>query len=193
VSTTDHPTAKTEQLIAGARAGDERAWRALFERSQVFLLVRLEIEMPGFLRRTSSPEDVLQEAFLKVTQKLDTFEYKGEGSFRRWLNQIVQNEMKNLVRHWHVEHDRLRPITGSHVEGLAGGGASPSQILARIGEQEHLLALLRELPSEDQDLLIMRIFEEKSWEEVGLVLGCCRDTASERFDRVIARMGRELQ
>ena len=39
----------------------------------------------------------------------------------------------------------------------------------------------------------MRIFEQKTWGEIGEVLGCSRDVAKARFDRIIALLARRLK
>ena len=184
------PTSRTEPLLELARAGDPRAWSVLVERYQVLLLVKLELGMPGFLRRTSSPEDVLQDVLLKVAQRLDTFRYDGEGSFLRWLIQIVRNEVKNLQRHWLAEQDHLKQASGDVVDSLPGNLPTPSQALSRIHEQQHLLESMRALSAEDQDVLALHHFGDLSWEEIGDAIGCSRETAKRRYDRAIARMGR---
>jgi len=181
---------KTEPLLERARLGDELAWQAILEKYQVMLLVRLELEMPGFLRQCLSPEDVLQEAFLKAFEKIDSFHYEGEGSFRRWLRRIAQNELKNQIRSWRVERESARRAAGHALEDLPGAGPTPSQVLVRIDEHVHALEKMRDLSEEDQDLISMRFFEDLSWEEIGAVLDCCRETASQRFDRAIARLVR---
>lgn len=181
---------KTEFLLRGARSGQEAAWREIYERYRTMMLVTIGARMPGFLRRRFDAEDVLQNAFAKAYAGLDSFEYRGEGSFRRWLRQIVFHEFRNLLRSQEAERASVPCDTRALPDGprLEGGENAPSQILSEIESQEKLLAQMNRLSEDDQELLTMRIFEGMSWEEIGQVVGCSRALASQRFTRTIGRL-----
>ncbi len=190
--TSTPPLSKTEPLLQRAREGDQDAWAALLQRYEMMLLVTVELRMPGFLRRYPGAEDVLQDAWLKVWQSIDSFTYQGAGSFRRWLKRIVVNQLMDTLRERATENAKVQTDTGAQQQLNTSPARSeaPSQILSRIEQKAHLLERIRTLPEEDQDLIIMRIFEEKTWEEIGAVIGCSRDVASKRFAEVITRLGR---
>lgn len=42
--------------------------------------------------------DVLQEAFIRVFTRIDTFTYKGNGSLKAWLTKVVINEALRFIR-----------------------------------------------------------------------------------------------
>ncbi len=186
------PRSKTEPLLRRARKGDQDAWTALLQRYEMMLLVTLELRMPGFLRRYPGAEDVLQEAYLKAWKKIDTFAYEGQGSFRRWLRQIVVNEYRDTLRQCQEEEKRVLSDTDAQqkVQNHPTHARTPSEIISKIEEQAHVLERMRILPEEDQDLIIMKLFEEKTFEEIGVLTDCSRDVASKRFAEVIKRLGR---
>jgi RNA polymerase sigma-70 factor (ECF subfamily) len=186
------PNTKTEPLLALARAGDQDAWSILVKRYETLLLARLELWMPGFLRRIAAPEDLLQNVLLKVSRRLDTFTYRDEGSLLGWLLAIVENEAKNLKRLGESERACIRRDSGALMEALPEHSPTPSQELERVLEQELLLEAMRGLAPEDQDVLTMRHFGGLSWEEIGAAMGCSRETSKQRYDRAIARMGRRM-
>jgi RNA polymerase sigma-70 factor (ECF subfamily) len=76
------------RTVEALRAGDEAAFRELFERHQG-AMVRLA---RGFVPTQAVAEEVAQEAWLGVLRGLDRFE--GRSSLRTWLFRIVVNRAK---------------------------------------------------------------------------------------------------
>ena len=190
----DRAARKTEFILEGARSGSEAAWEELYERYRRMLLVAVECRMQGFLRRRFDAEDVLQEAFSKVYDRIESFRYQGEGSFRRWLRQIVMHEFKNLIKAQNRDRRRAsRDESGTGLLQKVAEDPAPSQLLRDIEEKREVLEKMAALDEEEQEILTMRIFEQKPWGEIGEVLGCGRDAASARFDRIIALLARRLK
>lgn len=83
-----------ETLLDRVRSGDERAMRRLYDRYVGFLR--------GTCRRYLTDEDevkdVLQESFIKIFGALDRFSYRGPGSLRAWMKQIVVHQALNALR-----------------------------------------------------------------------------------------------
>lgn len=185
--TPPEPPLKTEFLLHDARSGEQAAWREIYERYRTMMLVTIGSRLPGFLRRRFDAEDVLQNAFAKAYANLESFEYRGEGSFRRWLRQIVFHEFRNLLRAQEAERASVPCDTRALADGQ-GGENAPSQILSDIEAHEELLAQMDQLSEDDQELITMRVFEGMSWEDIGQVVGCSRTLASQRFNRTIGRL-----
>jgi RNA polymerase sigma-70 factor, ECF subfamily len=84
--------------IARARAGDEDAARALvrYLHPEVAAIVRRR------LPRAAAEEDLVQEIFLKIFQKLHR--YKGEAPLNHWVSRIAVNRCLNAIR-----SQKLRP------------------------------------------------------------------------------------
>ena len=51
-----------------------------------------------YLGYTDDVHDVLQEAFIRVFTRIDTFTYKGDGSLKAWLTKVVINEALRFIR-----------------------------------------------------------------------------------------------
>src|SRR5512145_2360782 len=79
------PEATDEALAARAAAGDERAFETIVTRyhARVF---RLAWRLTG---NEGDAGDAMQEAFLQVYRKLDTF--RGDARFGTWLFRIATN------------------------------------------------------------------------------------------------------
>lgn len=51
-----------------------------------------------FMANHHDAEDVLSIAFVKVFRKIETFEYRGEGSLKKWIKTIVINESIRYIK-----------------------------------------------------------------------------------------------
>ncbi len=77
-------------VLAGCRAGDEEAWRALVARHQDMVY--------AVCRRIAGPaaEDAAQETFVRVFHKLHTF--RGGSKFSSWLYRVAYNCACDVAR-----------------------------------------------------------------------------------------------
>lgn len=70
-------------LLQNVRAGDEAAARIVVERLHAHVRNIVLARLP----RREDPEDLMQEAFLKVFDRLDQF--RGEVPFENWVARIT--------------------------------------------------------------------------------------------------------
>jgi RNA polymerase sigma-70 factor (ECF subfamily) len=105
------------ELVAGLRAGDEAAFRALLQQYGNGLLRVAQMYVSG----RAAAEDVVQEAWVGVLRGIDRFE--GRSSLKTWLFRIVVNTAKTRG----VRDSRSVPF--SSVEDEAGT-VSPDRFLA---------------------------------------------------------------
>src|SRR4051794_28744784 len=78
------------ELVERSRAGDLEAFEQLVERHRD-VVYRVAARPVG----ASEAEDVSQDSFLRAFHRLE--HYRGEGSFRAWLLQIVHNTGLNAL------------------------------------------------------------------------------------------------
>lgn len=78
-------------VLAGAQAGDERAWRRLYD--------SLSGGVRGFLflQRAPDPDDVLGDVFLDVARNISSFEGT-EANFRAWVFTIAHHRLVDARR-----------------------------------------------------------------------------------------------
>jgi RNA polymerase sigma-70 factor (ECF subfamily) len=119
------------------------------------------------MRDAAAAEDVLQDAMLRALTYFAS--YKGVNA-RGWLLRIVRNaaySSMNLNRG--IE---LVPITSAAVLNtgtpaeLRAGDDNPEDNLIRVRDQDYLLQLLRSLPVELRETLVLREMEELSYKEI---------------------------
>ncbi len=127
----------------------------------------------------SAPEDVVQEAFLKlVVQRPPPREVVP------WLYRVVRNAAldahKASRRRQKREQAAARPehwFVEPAVEGL---------------DAEAAVAALQRLPIEQRETVVARLWGGLSFEQIGALAGCSTSTAFRRFDAGIEALRKEL-
>ena len=170
-------------LARRALARDERAWRALYERTRQRLFGLL-------LYHTGNREEaaeLLQEVYLHAFQGLAG--YRGEGPLEAWLAVVALRRARDWKRRLfrrrrHEEDDRQ--IAEDMEADAPRGPDSSAPFLRRVLDD----ALAR-IPERQRAAFLLRELEDLSFREVGEALGCTEATA--RVHHLRARRGlREL-
>ncbi len=142
--------------------------------NQVFfgiLMSRYSEKLARYVRRISnlSPEeteDVLQEVFIKVYKNLNDFD--ASLKFSSWIYRITHNQV--------ISHHRAkgaRPQTVEIDDALANRLRAEVDLNAEILNndlKEEISLLLAQLKPIHREVLVLRFFEEKSYEEISDIL-----------------------
>jgi RNA polymerase sigma factor (sigma-70 family) len=129
-------------------------------------------------------QDATQTGFIKAFQALDSF--REDSPFRPWLLRIVANEAKNRVR------SNARRATGPLDERIVSLAPSPEELAERSEQQRELLAAIRKLSEQDQQIIAYRYFFDLSEPEMADLLDCPRGTVKSRLSRATGRLREEL-
>src|SRR5205823_8527068 len=78
-------TVSAAQLVARCRDGDQEAWAALVERFSRYVYA---IATQGFRLREHDAEDVFQEVFARVYDRLDSL--RDDAAVRPWIAQLTR-------------------------------------------------------------------------------------------------------
>jgi RNA polymerase sigma-70 factor (ECF subfamily) len=94
--------------------------------------------------------------------------YRDRGlPFSAWLYRIAHN----LVANWYRDNSRRQEISLEKVTLSHFSADYPENVLVQNQEREILLSVIRRLPSERQQLLIMKFVERFSNAEIGQIMG----------------------
>lgn len=137
----------------------------------LYLLRRYENKLKRYIYRISNfnneeVEDVLQEVFLKIYKNLNDF--KPELKFSSWAyrithNQVVSHHRQSLARPKVVE------IDDSVIEKIKDEFNVNDKLQSDYLRNE-ISDILSKLKPKYQEILILRFFEEKSYEEISDIL-----------------------
>lgn len=185
------------RLIDSARAGDQGAWERLYRRYRPLLAFQAEAGVPEHLRGRFDAEDVLQSTFLAAFRSLPSYVWRGEPAFRSWLKEITRNELTSRIRS-HLSSkrtpDREHPTANpDHMIDDSEAGDSPSQVLTRAQRRAQVLAVMEKLDDQQQEVLWLRDFEQRTWEDIGQHQGCTESTARRRHQDALRELMRLLR
>ena len=89
---------ETKHQIEKARGGDRAAFDELVTVHSEALLASIRRRMGKTLKETVEPADLVQETLIRAFRSLESFEWQGEGSFRRWLEGIAGHVLLHSAR-----------------------------------------------------------------------------------------------
>ncbi len=157
-----------EMLVEQARAGSQDAFNALVIRYQDQAVAIAQ----GVLRNFDLARDAAQNGFAKAYFGLKNF--RRDASFKTWLTRIVMNEAKTVLRKElrggffsAKRHESLEGDTEeSMIEVIPSSDMSPSNVILAKERREQIERMVRTLPPREQNVFILRYFEEYSLKEI---------------------------
>lgn len=154
-------------------AGDGRSQKTLYD----LLAGRMFAVCLRYMGGRDEAEDVLQDGFVSLFLKLDT--YSGEGSFEGWARRIFVNTALMSLR----RKDVLRE--SADVDAAGNLPAPDPGILQNIGYHD-LLKLIAELPNGFRTVFNMYVIEGYSHKEIAEALGVSETTSRSQLLRARA-------
>jgi RNA polymerase sigma-70 factor (ECF subfamily) len=164
-------------------------WRdgssAAFER----LVRRWQQPVARFLFHLVGPDeplaDLCQEVFLRVYEHRSR--YRETGAFSAWLYRIALNVARDALR-----RRRKKPLALGDVEP-ADAAMSPD-LACEQSERGRLIArTIAELPEPLRVVLILRHYDEMSFEQIARMLGLPASTVKSRFTAALQRLRERLR
>lgn len=167
------------RLVEQAAAGDRAAQRSLFEQHrEAAFRVALRIT-----RREEDALDVVQDAFIKAFDRLDSFQQGA--SFKTWLLRIVSNRALDLLRSRKV---RIAvPIDGGGEDDRGpqladpSGEAGPEAGLEQSELAQRLHAAIESLPPDQRAVFAMYATGELTYAQIAEALGIPIGTVMSRL------------
>ena len=156
-------------LIRGCMESDRRMQEELYRRFSP----RMYAVCLRYAGNAEEAEDILQEGFIKVFKKLDSF--RNEGSFEGWIRRIFVNTA--------IEHFRrkkyLLPVTEKEENTIEGKYTS---VLDDLGAKD-IMALVQELSPGYRTVFNMYVVEGYTHKEIADQLGISEGTSKSQLSR----------
>ena len=172
-------TVSAAQLVARCRNGDQEAWAALVERFSRYVYA---IATQGFRLREHDAEDVFQEVFAKVYERLDSL--RSDEAIQPWIAQLTRR----------VCVDRLRSGSREESTDETELEADPDEdALARIDEALDVHDAMAGLPENCREILDRFFARDESYRTIGEALGIPSGTIASRISRCLARLRADLE
>ena len=132
-------------------------------------------------------EDLTARVFQRAMYHIENYTDRGV-PFSAWLYRIAHN----LVANWHRDRSRRQEIPLNDLPVVPSKEDRPETSLVRSQEQDSLLRLIRQLPPERQNLLILKFVENLSNSEIGQIMGRSEGAVKSLYHRTLLSLRDEL-
>jgi RNA polymerase sigma-70 factor (ECF subfamily) len=171
-------------IVAGLRAGDDRAFERMVRRYGGRLLVVAR----RIVGNDETARDVLQEAFLAAFRSMDGF--AGTARLSTWLHRIVVNaalmKLRSRRRRPEESIEELLPRfdeTGHFADAPSAWEASVDRTFERAETRVLVRQAIDELPPSYRTVLVLRDIEELDTDETAAMLGVSPNAVKTRLHR----------
>ena len=165
------------QTIERCRTGDRDAFRLLYDahKDRVYSLALYTLNGDA-----ATAEDVAQEVFVRVFQKIGQF--RRDADLKTWLYRMTANACIDEFRR------RKRCSNMSDIE-------QPAAICSEFNRVElssAVTAALAELSAEQRAAVLLKYYEELSYDEIAVILDCSKGTIASRLNRSLRLLADKL-
>ncbi len=194
-----------QELIRQSRAGEQTLFGELLIQYRDRLKCAVALRMDKRLYGRVDPSDIVQEAHMEASQRLDEFLQQPSVPFFVWLRFITMQKLAVVHRrHLHTKaRDASREVSLDFVldnsssagppAQLATPLASPSERTLRDERLAQLEAALSQMEPIDREVIVLRHFEEMSNLEVSHVLQISPPAVSQRMRRALIHLREHLE
>ena len=167
------------EIIEACRLGDRDAFRALYDayKDRVY-----SISLYFFHGDPAAASDVSQQVFLKLMTRIGQF--RGDAGFSTWLYRLVVNACMDAAR-------RSKPDVTLSEEFSKPG--PPEEDYARAQMANSVRAAVSALPPRFRIAVLLRYFEDLSYEQMAEALDCSMGTVASRLSRGHKILAERLQ
>lgn len=161
------------------------------------LVQRYKDELTNFAQRflldRDEAEDVVQEAFVRVWRKRDS--YTPTSRFSTWIYTIASNLAKTRLRRLSLR--RFVRLGTAHADGpvfdLPDDGAGPDGAADDTIREERIQEALKSLPVKFREVIVLRDIQQLSYEEIVAITGGAMGTVKSRINRARALLRDQLR
>ncbi len=182
-----HDPTRDAELVAGLQAGDRSALSGLYRihKDKVY-----SIALYFFHGDAALAADITQQVFLKLMT--DVRSYRGEAGFSTWLYRLVVNACIDLARSRRQRSKREGPALDNDSPRLVNQGPTPAEEYERQQKASAVRTAVGSLPEPFRIAVLLRHFEQLSYEEMAQALDCSLGTVASRLSRAHRLLARSL-
>jgi RNA polymerase sigma-70 factor, ECF subfamily len=138
-------------------------------------------------RNHAEAEDLVQETYVRAIPAMGRL--RPESNIKAWLFKILRNIWFNQLRKRRSDPPMVPADTeSSPLDNLVNPGQDSYEIYAGEIERQRVRAAIQELPWESREIILLREFEELSYQEIASLLGCPQGTVMSRLARARSKL-----
>ena len=171
-------------LVENYIGGDESSLEKLIRKhkSRIYNFIFSKV-----LNRDNA-EDIFQDTFIKVIKKLKRGFYNEEGKVLPWIMRIAHNLVIDHFR----RNNRIPKFESNNdydiFQNLSDSSLNAEKSIIKDQVSSDLQVLVEELPSDQKDVVIMRLYRDMSFKEIAENTGVSINTALGRMRYAIINL-----
>jgi RNA polymerase sigma-70 factor (ECF subfamily) len=176
-------------LVQQYIAGNENALAVLIKRHQSKIYGFIYSKLPD----RDVADDIFQDTFIKVIKTLKSNAYNEEGKFLPWVmriahNLIVDHFRKNKKMPLLRDTDEFSIFSVIKDDSKTIEGLMISQVI-----EDDLRRIIQELPADQKEVLVMRIYQDLSFNEIAEITGVSINTALGRMRYALMNLRKVIE
>lgn len=172
-----------DEAIIRAAKGDSEAFSVLYER----YVKRIYNYIYYRTGNQHDAEDLTERVFFRALSHIHNYRNRGL-PFSAWLYRIAHN----LVANWYRDTKRRKEVPLEDHAYTISHGDHPETAVVKDQEIETLMAALRQLPIDRQNLLILKFVERLSNEEIAQILGRTEGAIKSLYHRTLISLRNDI-
>ena len=182
VSAAEAEIAAERALIERAKE-DKEAFGELYQRyvDRIFNYVYYRVG------NQADAEDLTSRVFFRALQHIGRYQDQGV-PFSAWLYRIA----RNMVANWHRDNSRRQFLALDDVAQWRFSEDGPEVIVDFAEHKEALLAALRRLPADRQEMLILKFVDRLPNAEIGRIMGRSEGAVKSLYHRTLLALREEM-
>jgi RNA polymerase sigma-70 factor, ECF subfamily len=184
-----------------AQSGDSHALEQILTRYRGRLKRMVKLRLDPRVQGRVDPSDVVQEAYLEVSQRLNDYLLEPKIPFFLWLRLMTGQKLalehrkhlgvqaRNAAREVSLHHGAYPAASSAALAAqLMGRVSTPSKAAMRADLRVRVQEALNRMEPLDREVLALRHFEQLSNAETAMVLGIKETAACNRYVRALERL-----
>lgn len=170
------PELSDEKALKLAARGDQEAFGVLYERyvSRIYSYIYYRTG------NQHDAEDLTARVFFRALRHVENYKDRGL-PLSAWLYRIAHN----LVANWHRDNSRRKEVPLDEIVLVRHSGDHPEVVLIENEEKENLLTIIRQLPADRQQLILLKFVEHLSNAEIGQIMGRSEGAVKSLYHRTL--------
>ncbi len=169
-------TRTEEQALVSAAQADSQQFEALYQAfvNEVYRFIYYKVNIKEVA------EDLTSQVFMQVLEHISNFRYQTGARFSSWLYQIARNAVIDYYR-----KDR----EAVNLEDVELPDAQPAvhMFIDQDYQHQRVKQVLQQLSVADQEILTLRLWQDKAYTEIAQIMQCNSVTARARYSRALKK------
>lgn len=169
-------------LIENILNGDVRSFESLVEKYEVTILKFIY----SMIRDKQIAEDITQEVFITVYNKLNTFDNRYK--FSNWILRIAKNRCIDYIR-------KVKKVSESNIEdfvGLKSKEITPEEAVEFKETKQVITEYINTLSDIDKQIMILRYSQKATFSDISKILDINESSVKRRYYKIKEQFKRKI-